>query len=280
MGQGEGRDFMGLTFYQLIGYFFIYSFLGWCSEVSFQALSKGKLVNRGFLNGPVCPIYGVGVVLVIWILEPLAAHGLILFFGSILLCSILEWITGFVLEKLFHQKWWDYSGEPFNLGGYICLRFSIMWGLACSFIVYLVHPTIAGLTALIPHTLGVILLSILGAVFLVDCAATIKTIIGFNHELKKIDSSAAKLKKVSDELTETIYETAVRAKEETAELKARVDDEKKTIDQHKKALAEKLTYSQRRLLKAFPGARSTRYAPAMEEMKRRLENYMKEKRRS
>ena len=275
---------MHLTFYQLVSFFFIYGFLGWCTEVCFQALSKGKLVNRGFLNGAICPIYGIGVVIVVWVLEPLAPHGLILFAGSLILCSILEWITGFVLEKLFHQRWWDYSNEPCNIGGYICLRFSIMWGFACVFVVDIIQPTIAWLVSLVPHTLGIVLLCILGAGFLTDCAATVKTMIGLNRELKRIDEGAAKLRKMSDEITETLYESAMKVKDEaekakmeTAEFKSKVEAEKKTMEAHKKKLRKKLTYGQRRLLKAFPSVNSTRHIEAMEEMKRRLDEYLKQK---
>lgn len=283
--KGKGI-FMDLSVYELAAFFFIYGFLGWCTEVCFQALSKGKLVNRGFLNGAICPIYGVGVTCVVWLLEPLASHGLVLFFASILLCSILEWITGFVLEKLFHQKWWDYADEPFNIGGYICLRFSIMWGFACVFVVYIIHPTIVRLVDWFPHTLGIAALSVLGAAFLTDCAATIKTMIGFNKELKRIDEGAAKLKEVSDDITEVLYEGAVMAKEEakrarkeTEELKARIAAEKDDIKNYKKELERKLTYGQRRLLNAFPGVKSTRHIEAMDEMKRRLDEYRKLKRR-
>ncbi|MCQ4636198.1 putative ABC transporter permease [Anaerovorax odorimutans] len=277
---------MDLSVYELAAFFFIYGFLGWCTEVCFQALSKGKLVNRGFLNGAICPIYGVGVVSVVWLLEPLASHGLALFFASIVLCSLLEWITGFVLEKLFHQKWWDYSDEPFNIGGYICPRFSIMWGFACVFVVYIVHPTIAWLASLVPHTLGIVLLSLLGAAFITDCAATVKTMIGFNRELRRIDEGAAKLKEISDDLTEALYEGAVRAREEaekareeTEEFKAKVSAEKAQLEIRRKELEKKLTYGQRRLLKAFPGVKSTRHIEAMEEMKRRLDEYIKTNRR-
>ena len=223
---------MHLTIYQLISFFFIYGFLGWCTEVCFQALTKGKLVNRGFLNGSICPIYGVGVVLVVWLLEPLAPHGSVLFAGSVVLCSLLEWLTGFILEKLFHQKWWDYSNEPFNIGGYICLRFSLMWGFACVFVVYIVHPTTSWLVSLVPHTLGIVILCALSAAFLLDCAATVKTMIGFNKELRRIDEGAARLREISDGITESLYEGSLKAKtgaekarEETEELKARAAEE-------------------------------------------------------
>lgn len=160
--------------YLLLWIFFVYAFLGWCTEVSFAALTSGRFVNRGFLNGPVCPIYGVGVVIVLFFLDPLRGNTFLLFLGSVLLTSLLEWVTGFVLEKIFHQRWWDYSNEPFNLGGYICLRFSIAWGLACLFVVEIIHPSILWLIHLIPHTLGLVLLALFSAgcwsIWLPPCA--------------------------------------------------------------------------------------------------------------
>ena len=111
---------MPQNFYELVWIFIIYAFIGWCTEVSYAALDRGIFVNRGFLNGPYCPIYGCGVVIVVAVLTPLKDNLLILFAGSFLLTSILEYITGFILEKVFHNKWWDYSNKPFNLHGYIC----------------------------------------------------------------------------------------------------------------------------------------------------------------
>lgn len=303
---------MSITIDQLISFFFIYSFLGWCTEVCFQALSKGKLVNRGFLNGAVCPIYGVGVVLVVWLLEPLAACGPLLFAGAVVLCSVLEWLTGFVLEKLFHQKWWDYSGEPFNICGYICLKFSIMWGLACVFVVYMIHPTIMRLVDLMPQLPLRILLFVFGAVFILDCAATIKTMLGLNRQLRSIDEGAERLRELSDDLTEKLYEGSLKAKgeaervkEETEEwktyarteadslrdlaeqkkqgLKEKAEAERKALEKHKRdiqaELTHKLTRGQKRLLKAFPNVRSINYAEAMEEMKRHFDEHMRQNRK-
>ena len=180
--------------YQFLWIFFVYSFLGWCTEVSYVALVSGRFVNRGFLNGPVCPIYGFGVVIVLGCLEPLQENLLLLFLGSVVLTSLLEWLTGFLLEKLFHQRWWDYSDQPFNLGGYICLRFSIMWGLACLFVVKIVHPSVLLLIRLIPRPLGWTLLAIFGVVLAVDLAATLRTIAKINRSLGQIDELAAKIR--------------------------------------------------------------------------------------
>ena len=184
--------------YMLLWIFFVYAFLGWCTEVSFAALTSGKFVNRGFLNGPVCPIYGCGVVIVLFFLEPLRENTLLLFLGSVVLTSVLEWLTGFVLERIFHQRWWDYSNEPFNLGGYICLRFSIAWGLACLLVVDVIHPTIHWLITLIPHTLGLVLLAVFSAAMVVDLAATVRTIARINRQLTQLDELAGRIKSLSN----------------------------------------------------------------------------------
>ena len=183
--------------YLIVWIFFIYAFLGWCTEVSYAALVTGEFVNRGFLNGPVCPVYGFGVVIVLTCLTPLADSLPLLFLGSVALTSALEWLTGFVLEKLFHQRWWDYSDQPFNLSGYICLRFSVAWGFACMFVVKLLHPTVLLTVRLIPRTLGVMLLAALGGVMAVDLAATVATIVKLNRRLEQIDELAAKIKEAS-----------------------------------------------------------------------------------
>lgn len=184
--------------YELLWIFFVYALLGWCTEVSYAALVTGKFVNRGFLNGPVCPIYGFGAAIIFLCLEPLKQNLLLLFLGSVLLTSLLELAAGFVLEKLFHQRWWDYSDEPFNLGGYICLRFSIAWGLIGLFVVDLLHPTVMLLVRLLPHTLGVVLLACFGAVIAVDLAATGSAIARLNRQLKQIDALAGRIRELSD----------------------------------------------------------------------------------
>lgn len=128
--------------YVYLCYFLIYSFLGWCIEVCYAALNTKKFINRGFLNGPYCPIYGAGAVAVMHFICPFKKNLLVLFAVSVILTSAIELFTGFGLEKAFHYRWWDYSEVPFNLGGYICLKFSIIWGFACVFVVEIIHPAV------------------------------------------------------------------------------------------------------------------------------------------
>jgi hypothetical protein len=117
----------GFSLYHILAYFLIYSCIGWCLEVIYAAATTGQLVNRGFLNGPVCPIYGFGMILVLFFLTPLEDDLLLLYIGGVILPSALELVGGWALYKLYHTRWWDYSDFPFNIGGYICLEFCLLW---------------------------------------------------------------------------------------------------------------------------------------------------------
>ena len=304
--------------YPLLWLFFIYAFLGWCTEVSYAALKSGRFVNRGFLNGPVCPVYGCGAVIVLWVLGPLRGNLLLLFLGSVALTSLLEWLTGFVLERLFHQRWWDYSQEPFNLNGYICLRFSIAWGLACLFVVKLVHPSVLWCIRTIPHPVGVGLLILFSVTMAVDLAATVRTIARINRQLSQLDELAAGIKEMSNELGENLADRVLDAVEIgdglRADLQEELDDLREVLAAHRAELQDGLEevrdslaqrrfqlqmdqaewleqrerelralrarldevrqsriFGQRRLLRAFPGMRSTAHQPALERLRRRLE---------
>ena len=290
--------------YRILWIFFIYAFLGWCTEVSYAALVTGQFVNRGFLNGPVCPIYGFGVVIVLLCLTPLADNLFLLFLGSVALTSALEWLTGFVLEKLFHQRWWDYSEEPFNLSGYICLRFSIAWGLACMFVVKLLHPTVLLFIRIVPPVLGVVLLALMGAVMTADLAATVSTVVKLNRRLEQIDELAARIKEASNEFGENLADRVLDAAERGAGWKEDLDELSFRLAERRAELADNLaeweqhreeqraqvrrqledwhasmqallagdSFGHRRLLRAFPRLRSLDHAGALERLHHRMEH--------
>lgn len=263
--------------YLLLWIFFVYAFLGWCTEVSFAALTSGKFVNRGFLNGPVCPIYGCGVVIVLFFLEPLRENTLLLFLGSVVLTSVLEWLTGFVLERIFHQRWWDYSHEPFNLGGYICLRFSIAWGLACLLVVDVIHPTIHWLITCIPHILGLVLLVVFSAVMVVDLAATVRTIARINRQLTQLDELAGRIKSLSNELGESLAERVLDAAEKGSELRDNLEDVKDSLAQRRDEFQDGLedvkdALAQRRMQRQMDQLQHQEQRQQdLEELRRRLE---------
>lgn len=250
---------MGFTLYELCFYFAVYAFLGWCVEVSFCTVTTGGFTNRGFLHGPVCPIYGFGVVIVVLCLTPLQNNLLFLFAGSVLLTSLLEYVTGFVLEKVFHSKWWDYSDLPFNLHGYICLKFSLLWGAACVLVMKVIHPLISGLIHKIPSLLGHAALAVVLALFLADFISTVVVILKLNTRLRQISLISQKLRECSDAMGETISE-------ETMELKEKFD----------KLLSQRSVF-QNRILKAFPDIKSLRYDEALSQLKERLQKRSKKK---
>ena len=227
--------------YSFVWLFFIYAFLGWCSEVSYAALTTGRFINRGFLNGPLCPIYGFGMLIVLFCLNPLRHNLLLLFFGSVLLTSALELATGVALEKLFRQHWWDYSDKPFHLGGYICLQFSVLWGLACLFVVQLLHPSIEFFVGIIPVPLGWTLLAVFIIFATVDLTATVATIAKINRQLSQIDELAAKIKAASNEFGEGLADTVLDAAEKGAEWKLELDSLAGSLSERKDEFEDVLT---------------------------------------
>ncbi len=164
---------MQYTFSHFAFFFILYSTVGWCGEVILATYTQRKFVNRGFLNGPVCPIYGVGGNIVIICLTPFLDSLPMLFFGSLLLTTLLELVGGWLLEKFFHQKWWDYKDEVLNFKGYICIRFSILWGLACTLVMKLVHPLVMRLYGVIPQPVFLPMFITYYSVFTIDLIITV-----------------------------------------------------------------------------------------------------------
>lgn len=162
----------GFSLYHVLAFFLIYSCTGWCLEVIFAAATTGQLVNRGFLNGPVCPIYGFGMVIVLFTLTPLQNSVLLLYIGGVILPSALELVGGWALYKLYHTRWWDYSDFPFNIGGYICLEFSLLWGVGTLVVMRIVHPVVAGLVDMVPPFVGFVVMCVLYAVYAADVVVT------------------------------------------------------------------------------------------------------------
>ena len=199
----------GFSLYQVFAYFLIYSCLGWCLEVIYAAATTGQLVNRGFLNGPVCPIYGFGMIIVLFALTPLQHSVLLLYLGGVILPSALELVGGWALYKLYHTRWWDYSDYPFNIGGYICLEFSLLWGVGTLIVMKLVHPIIADAVALIPPLVGLILMFLLYVLYAADTIATAFAASDLARDLDALEKVADSMHAVSDAMTELLGTNAM-----------------------------------------------------------------------
>lgn len=287
---------MPTNLYEVLWIFVIYAFLGWCTEVAYAGLDKGEFVNRGFLNGPYCPIYGMGVLIVIAVLTPLKENLLVLFIGSFFLTSILEYLTGLILEKVFGNKWWDYSDIPFNIQGYVCLKFSILWGLGCMFIMDTVHPAIYKMIQWIPKKIGTFFLVIVMAAFAIDVCVTVNTILKFNKKMRMLEEVASRMHKLSDEIGEDIFEKVTdlaekaedvedfleekreEAQEYLEEKRADVQEAKAKLEEareeYRSMLAEK-QFGVQRLTKAFPGMKSKKHDRVLQQYK----EYLKSKRK-
>ena len=236
----------GMTYFQICLYFLIYSFGGWVVEVIFHAVALGKVINRGFLNGPVCPVYGFGVVSVFALINLIQPEGtqmsdLLVYVFGVILATLIELVAGWLLDICFHARWWDYSKQPFNFRGYICLEFSLIWGFAILFVVRIFQKYIDKLiTGHDSSVLGWTILVILYVVYFVDFVVTVAVIRGFNKKLGQLDKLSGDLRivsdKVSEKLGETTIETAqnigegrVQAALAKAELRDRVDSLKDSL---------------------------------------------------
>ncbi len=155
-----------MTLFEALCFFLIYSFIGWVTEVVYHAVTLGKIMNRGFLNGPVCPVYGFGMTAVLFVFSLVSVDNpFIVFLIGVILTTLIELIAGWALYTFFHARWWDYSSMPLNLNGYICPAFSIIWGLAVLAVVRIAHPALEAVTiGLIPHSILLPITIILTAV--------------------------------------------------------------------------------------------------------------------
>ena len=146
--------------------FIIYSILGWFMEVIIVSTKKRKLTNRGFLIGPWCPIYGFGALFITVLLKKYYEDPLVLFIMSFLLGSILEYVTSYIMEKIFHARWWDYSDHKFNVNGRISLITSLGFGFLGLILVYVFNPFFLKIVMNIPSIVLNIIMIIIGLIFI------------------------------------------------------------------------------------------------------------------
>jgi len=276
---------------QLLWIFPIYSIFGWLLEVIYCSITTGKFVNRGFLNGFVCPIYGLGACMMILALTPEQHNLPLLFLGALMFGSLLELVGGFLLLHIFHIRWWDYSGRSFNIGGYVCLKFSIAWGVIGIVLLHVVNPPIAYLIGHIPSVVLVAFLITFYIYFVVDMIVTVLAVKQLSRDLEEITRLAARIRKGSDFIAEEVGTSAIQAAQriegsEFAErskvIKQRVhtarEDTRAKIQvkledfERLNALLNDRGRIRSRLIEAFPNMKSMRDGGAFQEMKLSIRN--------
>ena len=229
--------------------FLIYSFIGWLIEVIGKLIEKHKFINRGFLVGPICPIYGHGCLLMILTLSRYKDNPLTLFIYAIFICSLLEYFTSFFMEKIFKARWWDYTNRKFNINGRVCLQNLVIFGILGTFIVFVANPFLIKYINMIPITTLHIILGIFSFIFLLDTIVSYKLI----FELKDI---SRELKDNTIEISEKVkkrirswkiglYRRFVRAFPRIKDYVRynRWEEIKKKIEESKEGIKEKIVES-------------------------------------
>ena len=223
------------SFFNFFMYFFIYSVLGWIVETLYCRTLDGKWTNRGFLFGPYCPIYGFGALIIIAFLQNFKSSFIAVFFLGMIFTSILEYLTSFLLEKLFDAKWWDYSKMKFNINGRICLLNSLEFAFLGVVLTYIVHPTISNLILKIPIDLVQLISFALITIMAIDVGFTISTLLNLKEKLITLKESAEKLME-KNTLQEKLSENYLYNQ----------------LSELRKNLATKGNFQIKRLLEAFP----------------------------
>ena len=289
----------------------VYSLLGWCGEMIYCSLCQGKLCEkRGFLNGPLCPIYGHGALVVLLCLDGGCENPLLTFLLGAVLTSAVEYVTSFAMEKLFHMRWWDYSQFRFHLNGRICLLNSALFGLASVFLCHAANPLVtAWLTGLFAAGVGTPLALLLLAVYLADIVLSVRSAIQIGSRLEKLHALQEELQHKLEELKaeqlrtmaehlnhlEEAVETRMEAHEAQREarkaramerLQARVDSldqwgetylrrweqMKSDFQRRSRQLMEAQDYFERRLMLAHPTLRSAKHSEALQRLREFIKN--------
>lgn len=184
--------------------FIIYSFIGWSIEVVGKLIEKHKFINRGFLVGPICPIYGWGCIAIILLLSKYKSSPIVLFLMAIIICSILEYFTSYFMEKLFHVRWWDYTRRKYNINGRICAETMIPFGLLGCLVVYIVNPIFTGLLSKIQvNTLNIIAI-IIFIIYVIDNVVSLSVMFGFKGTLKTVEKDG------TEEITKKVREVLLK----------------------------------------------------------------------
>lgn len=191
---------MEYTAYELLWLFLAYSFLGWCFEVSLAAVKRRHLINKGFLNAPFCTIYGTAAVAFTLFLPELRDSLFFLFLGGMLIASFLEYWSGRTMERIFRRKWWDYSDHRWNLDGYVCLRYSVIWGISAVLMMKFTSPLLLKLLSLIPPLIGRIALWTVSGLLIADAIGTSAAILQLHHGLDRITQISEDWLKLSESL--------------------------------------------------------------------------------
>lgn len=228
--------------------FFFYGFMGWLIEVICKLVELRRFVNRGFLTGPILPIYGVGGVLILVFLSKYKTDPVVLYFMSIIIAAILEYFTSYIMEKIFKNRWWDYSNWKFNINGRVCLETMIPFGFLALVMVYKVNPFVINMISLLNYKTMIIVTLILSVLTIIDIIVSFNIIITLKNVSNSVrnDSTEVITKKVrkilfSKPIYKRLFESFPNMQifNKAAIIKTKLKREKARLKEEKKRLKYK-----------------------------------------
>ncbi len=246
---------MEQTFSIIVLTFFCYSFIGWLWETIYCSLKAKHFVYRGFLFGPITPIYGFGVTGVLYFIEPYQNNLALLYILATLLVTILEYLTSFLLEKLFHARLWDYSKVPLNINGRVAIPVSLFWGIGCVLIVRVVNPRVEEAIFQCVDTFGIFLPLVLLMLISFDFGFTLANVASFRRKLTELNDAIQEKK---TQLQSDVSELKTAAAEQFDDWKAENNiDSKAWLQSFRnqpgvKERLPKLNFPERRYLSGYP----------------------------
>lgn len=256
--------------------FIAYSFLGWLCETVYCSVPKRQFVNRGFLNGPLCPVYGFGALLVIVLLAPWAKSVPLLFVSGLLITSALEYITSVLLEKLFHIKLWDYSGKLLQINGRVCLKNSVLFGVLSVLLMRLVHPFVLDMLARLPEAAAAWISAVTLLLLAADILVSVRTVVQISGKLAELhrlfEEIREKNRAYKEMLQQSLDEKRESVREQQLERLEALRTRIRAATGRHRFLQKNSHLLQRRFLNAFPNAKSIRFPEAMKRLKGAVKN--------
>lgn len=267
---------------QWVFFFYLYCLFGWCFESSYVSLKTGRFVNRGFMRGPFLPIYGSGAIMMLVVSAPfesMEAPGrqILIYFAGCVGATVLEYVTGVVMEALFKVRYWDYSNKPFNFQGHICLSSTLAWGALTVIVTEYLHKPFERFVLAIPDTVLSVSTVALTAVISADFVLSFKAAMDLRDVLvrmEKVREEMAHMQKRLDVLIALTGEELEKYREEVGELR----DKYKLHMADKVRLTEMRDAVQRRLIRSNPSMMSVHFGEALRELQAKLEQEVQEKR--
>ena len=233
------------AWYHWLTFFYIYCFFGWIFESTYVSLKQHHFVNRGFLRLPMLPLYGTGAVMMLWVSLPVKDNLLLVYCSGVVAATLLEYVTGYIMERLFKVRYWDYSSQKFNLHGYICLTSSIAWGFLTIFMTEIIHRPIERFVLNLPPSLEWCLLGIVSGCFVMDTIQSTREALSLAKTLESVSKLRADLEEMQVQLALLKAETEQNIENAKEELRAavaeNVEAHKEMVSARREALAARIS---------------------------------------